>query len=618
LAADRRYTIAEPAADLPLPQEKEAEAQFVEVSAAAHASWLARESNVDELSQQPLLPFRQNRRGPALAVGDIDGDGRTDLVLGGTPSDPLRVWLANADGTFRAGPAPSLASGAALDDGPVLLFDAAGQGRSDLLVTHAGTALPAGSPGYQPELFLNDGHGGWQAAPNALPALPLSVGAIAAADFNRDGRLDLFVGGRVIPGLYPFSPHSALLANRGGHFEDVTDSMAPGLREVGLVTAALWSDADGDGWPDLFVACEWGAVHYFHNDQGHGFTDWSERAGFLAAGTGWWTSLASADFNGDGRPDYVVGNLGLNTTYHADPTHPALLFAGDFSGSGGLQLVEASYESEKLYPRRSRKILGAAIPSLLKRYARNDNYARATLGELLGEDKLAAAQKFTASRLESGVFLSQPDGTWKFSPLPRIAQIAPWQGIVTGDFNADGHMDIYAVQNSYAPVAAIGHFDGGLSQLLAGDGHGGFDPVPVAQSGLSVAGDGKAVVALDLDGDGWPDLVASRNGETSLAFRNRGVAGRHPLSIWLHGPHGNPDGVGSCVTLEWADGSTEMAEIQAGSGYYSQSSPCAWFGWLDRKVPRALRVRWPDGKTTTHPVSATATSLLLSEAESSK
>jgi hypothetical protein len=154
-----------------------------------------------------------------------------------------------------------------------------------------------------------------------------------------------------------------------------------------MVTSALWSDVDGDGWPDLLLTLEWGHVKYFHNNHGRGFEDWTERSGFAAAGTGWWTSIAAADFNGDGRPDYVVGNLGLNTQYRADPAHPALLFSGDFAGDGFTELIEAYYEGDKLYPWRSRRDLGAAIPSVLKRFPRNESYARATLGEIFGRGK---------------------------------------------------------------------------------------------------------------------------------------------------------------------------------------------------------------------------------------
>jgi hypothetical protein len=277
----------------------------------------------------------------------------------------------------------------------------------------------------------------------------------------------------------------------------------------------------------LLVTLEWGQVRYFHNNAGQTFDDRTEQAGFAAAGSGWWTSIASADFNGDGKLDYVVGNVGLNTQYHANPIHPALLFYGDFKGSGEEpQLVEAYYEGDRLYPWSTRKNLGRFIPSILKRYSKNNAYARATLGEILGEDKLAAAQRFAATELRSGIFLSQPDGRYRFEPLPRLAQIAPFQGIVAGDFDGDGHADIYAVQNSYAPIPAVGRFDGGLSQLLRGDGRGHFIPAPLAESGLIAPGDAKAVVVLDLNHDGRPDFVVTRNNATTLAFQNNGAKRR--------------------------------------------------------------------------------------------
>jgi hypothetical protein len=294
------------------------------------------------------------------------------------------------------------------------------------------------------------------------------------------------------------------------------------------------------------VALEWGNVRCFHNDHGRQLEDWTERLGFETAGTGWWSTLAVADFNGDGRPDFVAGNLGLNTPYRADATHPVVLYVGDFKGDGGEQLIEGYYEGERLLPRRARRELAAAIPAILKRFPRNDVYATATLGEILGEEKLAKAQRFAATELRSGVFMSQPDGTYRFESLPRLAQISPIENAVTGDFDRDGAVDIYVVQNSYAPVASMGRFDGGLSLWLRGDGHGHFTVVPPGESGLVVPGDAKALVVLDLDEDGWPDFLVSRNFNSTLAFRNNGVAGHQPLCVRLREPEGNrqPDGGG--------------------------------------------------------------------------
>ncbi|MBE2216305.1 MAG: VCBS repeat-containing protein, partial [Opitutaceae bacterium] len=530
IAADHRLTITEPEVS-EAHAAKEAPptspARFEEGSAALGLAWSAPEDPYDEFLDQRLLPITFNRCGPALAVGRLDTRGHRVLALGGTTLQARRVFVAQENHTWTPLDVPEFAAPPVINDGPLLFFDADGDGCDDLLVTAGGVTEAADAPEYQPRLYRGDGHGGFSAAPDdTLPPLALNVGAACAADFDRDGRLDLFLGGRVVPGRFPETPRSALLLNRGGTFEDVTATVAHPdlLSSVGMVTAALWSDVDGDTWPDLLVALDWGGVRYWHNRDGKALEDWSERAGFAAAGTGWWRSLATADLNGDGRPDFAVGNLGLNTPYRADPAHPALLFSGDFTGRGSDEIVEAYYEGERLFPRRSRSDLAAALSTLMRRFRTNNDFARATLEEIVGADRLAAATRLAATELRSGTFLSQGDGTYRFAPWPRLAQIAPASGLAASDFDGDGRADLVVVHNSHAPAPAIGAFDGGLGVLMLGDGRGGFSLVPAAESGLVVPGDARGVVVLDVDDNGRPDLVVSRSGASTLVIRDRSAA----------------------------------------------------------------------------------------------
>jgi len=262
-------------------------------------------------------------------------------------------------------------------------------------------------------------------------------------------------------------------------------------------------------------------------------------------------------------------------------------------------------------PWRAFKQLTAAIPSIKKRYPKVNDYARATLVELVGEARLAAAQRFAATEFRSGVFLSQPDGRFVFSPLPRMAQIAPVQGLVAGDFDGDGHADIYAVQNSHAPVPVVGHFDGGLSQMLTGDGAGHFTATPVLTSGLLVPGDAKSLAVLDLNMDGWPDFLVTRNDDSTLAFQNQGRPNGHSLRVALRGPAGNPTAIGARIVLELADGPSQTSEVTAGFGWASQSTAACFFGYPTANPPRLIRVRWPTGATTEHAVPAGSTSVTI-------
>ena len=603
LPANHRYTITEPGEDVGAPPRRPL-AQFHEISAQAGLALPVNEPPLDEFAAQPLLPQRQQSVGPSLAVADLDGDGVEDVILGGGAGQPLRLLLQRGL-QHQPESNPAIPNAGVVPDAAIVVFDADGDGRMDWLIAKGGVNRPAGDEAYQPQLRLGRGDARFGDAPaDALPKLPISAGPMVVADFDRDGQLDVFIGGRVVPGDYAATPRSALLRNEGGRFTDVTDELAPGLAQAGLVQAALWSDVDRDGWLDLVVLSHWSGIRCWRNLGGRGFADASQEFGFASAGSGWWNSIAAADFNGDGRLDYAVGNAGLNTRYRASPDEPVVLLAGKFDDTGRTQLVECEMVQGRLMPVRARDSLLAALPSLRRRVPTYRAYARASIEDIVGADRAAAAVRLTVTELRSGVFLSGETaaGTpFRFVPLPRPAQLAPIFGLAAGDFDGDGRADLYGVQNTHAPHPEIGRFSGGISQLLRGDGRGGFSCVSPEESGLVVNGEARALAIKDFDLNGWPDFIVSRRDLPVLAFANTPLKGRNAFSARLVGDGANAAAIGASITVVHASGAQQVAEVHAGGGYLSQSSPACFFGFRDDDPPREIRVRWPDGERSVHP-----------------
>jgi hypothetical protein len=481
-----------------------------------------------------------------------------------------------------------------VEDGPALLFDADGNGTRELLVTKAGAEASAWPDGFRPVLYANDGHGNFTAT-DALPPVGINVGAACAADVDGDGRLDVFLGGRSIPGRYPEAAASVLLRNVGGRFVDISEG-TPSLRQLGLVKSAVFADVDLDGRPDLVVALEWNCVRYLHNEGAGRFSDWTEKVGFASGGHGWWNGIATADFNGDGRPDFAIGNLGLNTTYRASAAQPATLFYGDFAQNGTAMAMEGTYDGDRLFPVRSRTDLGARLPFVLRKFPKNDDFARADLARIFGDETLKQATRYIADNFSSGVFLSQRDGTYRFQPFPRVAQIGPIPGIVAGDFDGDGQPDVGALQNA---DIAVPRFDGGVGIMLAGTGEGDFRPVAAAESGVVVPGNGRALVVLDPTGTGRPGLFGTRQSGPSIYLQASG-SDRRWVSIRLRGDGGNADGIGAKIELMYANGRVTHHEISLGGGWLSQSAPVVRAAALAGNPIVKARVTWPGGKVTEH------------------
>ncbi|MEM7384327.1 MAG: FG-GAP-like repeat-containing protein, partial [Verrucomicrobiota bacterium] len=607
LEADKRFVIRE-TGDEPSMKPDAAADQPLFVRSKVLEGLVHREKPYEDFSRQLLLPNKLSQLGPGMAWGDVDGDGDEDLYVSAASGMGGAVLVnegPGADGVCRfsnPSTAPFLQD-ARRENMGALFFDVDRDGDEDLYVANGSYEFGENDALLQDRLYLNDGRGRFaRAAAGALPEFRDASSCVVGADVDRDGDVDLFVGGRVIPGRYPEAASSRLLINQsqegGGavRLVEAAPSMAKGLRSAGLVTGALWSDADNDGWVDLFVTLEWGPVKYFHNEEGT-LVEKTREAG-LSERTGWWNGISGADVDGDGDMDYAVSNFGLNTKYKASPKKPSLLYYGDYAGDGTKSLIEAKYEKDVLRPVRGKSCSTHAMPHLAGRFKTYDQFARAALPEIYAPDQLEKSLSLAATALESGLLINDGSGRFQFRAFPAMAQLSPCFGLSFLDADADGAIDLFLAQNFFTPQFETGPFAGGLSVLLHGDGKGNFKALPPEKSGLFLEGDAKASAVVDLNGDGRVELAVAQNDGPFRIFENVASAEKRFLRVRLVGRKGNVRAAGARVTGHRASGAEQVQEIRAGEGYLSQSSMVPVFAQRPGDPVVKVTVRWPDGKVS--------------------
>jgi len=456
------------------------------------------ENEFNDFTIQSLMPNYLSRQGPCMAKADINGDGREDLYIGGAKGKPGKLYVQDANGKFIYKVSKAIAADSLSEDVAALFFDANGDGYMDLYVGSGGYEFAENDPLLQDRLYINDGKGNFSKKKDALPKMLISTGCIKAADIDGDGDMDLFVGGRLVPGKYPSAPDSKILQNDGkGNFKDVTATVAPEIQKIGMVTDALWIDLNKDNLPDLVVVGEWMPIKVFINHKGK-LVDESSKYIKFASG-GWWNKIFAEDFDGDGNKDLIIGNLGLNAQFKASEKEPISIYYKDFDGNGSIDPVFCYFIDGVSYPAASRDDLTDQLPSLKKKFLEYHTYSTATIDDIFTKEQLKDAKVLKAEMLET-VYLENTGNGFKLRPLPIEVQYAPIYAITSIDANRDGKKDLVLAGNNSWTRIKFGQFTGNHGMLLTGDGKGNFKYVPQWQSGLNIRGNVRSLEAISSGG----------------------------------------------------------------------------------------------------------------------
>lgn len=542
---------------------------FTEASNHYGIKFKHQERDAIDYNIQRTLPHKLSQYGPGIAVGDIDNNGHDDFYIGGSAGNSGMFFMQDVNGNFSLDSTRIIKKdNSAEEDMGVLLFDADNDKDLDLYVVSGSYEFPPNHPVSQDRLYINNGRGKFQKSDTALPKMYSNGSCVRAADFDQDGDLDLFVGGRSVSGSYPAAPESYILENQGGMFVDVTQQYCPQLQQLGMITDALWSDFDQDGRVDLVLVGEWMPVTFYKNT-GSGFVSANETIG-IDQYVGWWNSLVSGDFDNDGDIDYVAGNLGLNSNFKASPDEPMTILAKDLDDNGKMDpmlfcYMKAEDGTKKPFPMHTRDDMISQLISIRKQYPTYKSFGRASMDELWSKQDRENAIIMKASHLTSSYIENKGNGQFIIKPLPLEAQVAPVYGMISEDVDDDGNLDLLLVGNDYGIEPISGRHDAFMGLCLKGDGTGNFISIPIAKSGFFVKGDAKGLAKVH-SAKGKDVLIATQNQDSLLVFsKNVDQGGDGPQWINLH-----PDDF--CADILYKDNRKRHVEFYYGATYLSQSS----------------------------------------------